>query len=102
MISSINDANGCSNLGTGVVSVEVLNTPIANFDFYPQPVSIADPEVTFINNSFFAQSWTWYFGDGFFNSSEFNPTHKYSESGDYFVYLIVNNGQCVDLSLIHI
>ena len=35
-------------------------------------------------------SWLWYFGDGT-NSTEQNPTHAYSEEGEYDVLLIVTD-----------
>ena len=38
-------------------------------------------------------SWFWDFdNDGVFDSQEQNPTHRYSEPGDYSVKLIVSNG----------
>ncbi|OUV76109.1 MAG: hypothetical protein CBC83_01085 [Flavobacteriales bacterium TMED123] len=95
-IASVIDANGCSNIGSGNANVQLLYTPYANFDFYPQPTTILEPSITFTNNSMLAYNWMWDFGDGFSNSTDFSPIHEYFDVGTYQVSLVVFNGVCSD------
>ncbi|MEE2700059.1 MAG: gliding motility-associated C-terminal domain-containing protein [Bacteroidota bacterium] len=95
-IVSVTDDNGCSNVGSGNANVQLLYTPFANFDFYPQTTTILDPTITFTNNSMLAYSWMWEFGDGFSNSTDFSPIHDYFDVGTYQVSLVVFNGVCSD------
>jgi PKD repeat protein len=46
--------------------------------------------VEFTDQSVDATSWKWDFGDGA-NSTEQNPTHTYTEPGQYTVTLLVSN-----------
>ena len=48
-------------------------------------------EVTFTDNSKFAESWEWNFGDGS-TSTDQNPTHTYTSDGLYTVTLKASNG----------
>ena len=96
LITSVTDANGCSDLGSGLANVQVLYTPYANFDLFPQPTTILEPEITFTNNSMLAYSWMWEFGDGFSNAIDFSPIHEYFDVGTYNVSLVVFNGVCTD------
>ena len=61
-------------------------------DFSASPRAGTNPlTVSFINNSpEEATSWLWDFGDGT-TSNEENPTHIYSENGDYSVSLTISN-----------
>lgn len=52
--------------------------------------SINELEVSFMSQSDNAESFSWNFGDGT-TSDEENPTHTYSELGQYLVTLIVTN-----------
>ncbi|SFZ94082.1 PKD repeat-containing protein [Flaviramulus basaltis] len=49
-------------------------------------VSISDLDVSFTSNTKYAVSLSWDFGDGE-TSTTINPTHTYSEAGDYSVTL---------------
>jgi len=95
-IPTVTDANGCTTVGSGNLLLNVLNRPLANFDFYPQPADMLSPEITFANNSIFANSWYWDFGDGFSNIVDYSPLHTYFEEGTYQVSLVVMNGICSD------
>ena len=66
-IPSITDANGCSSPGIGSLILDIVNTPVANFDLSPQPADVFNSEISFFNNSIFADTWYWDFGDGFSN-----------------------------------
>jgi PKD repeat protein len=65
--------------------VYILPTPpIADFDSVPG--ACAPYEVTFTNNSLYATSYMWEFGDGGISYDE-NPTHTYHVGGFYRVTL---------------
>jgi gliding motility-associated-like protein len=59
--------------------------PIA--DFGPDAEGCAPVDVVFTNNSQWASSYFWQFGDGT-SSTEQNPSHRYSRPGAYTVRLI--------------
>ena len=90
------DANSCSNIGAGSEIVDVLNNPQANFDFTPKTANMLDPEISFVNNSIFANTYLWQFGDNTPNSTDFEPTHIYQEDNTYQVLLLAQNGPCYD------
>jgi len=73
----------------GTVSVIAPNPPVA--DFTGTPTTILEREsVTFTNNSQYAASYLWNFGDGQ-TSTEANPVHTYMTPGTYTVTLRVEN-----------
>lgn len=51
--------------------------------------------VNFTNSSTNSTSYNWSFGDGT-NSTSSSPNHTYTNSGNYTVTLIANNGSCSD------
>lgn len=62
-------------------------TPIAQFDISTD----TDPQIQFTNNSQYATSYYWDFGDG--NTSALpNPTHTYAANGTYDVMMVASNG----------
>ncbi len=65
------------------------NLPVASFSISPTSGK-APLNVAFTDKSTGATSWSWIFGDGN-TSAEKNPTHTYSEAGNYTVVLTVNN-----------
>ena len=99
-IPFISDANGCTNVGTGSELVDVINTPQANVDFSPENPNMLNPEVSFINNSIFSNSYLWLFGDNSPNSTEFEPTHVYELDDTYQVLLLAENGPCTDTAFV--
>ena len=73
----------------GTVAVVAPNPPTA--DFTGTPTTILEREsVTFTNNSQYAASYLWNFGDGQ-TSTEANPVHTYMTQGTYTVSLYVEN-----------
>ena len=99
-IPFISDANGCTNVGTGSELVDVINTPQANVDFSPENPNMLNPEVSFINNSIFSNSYLWLFGDNSPNSTEFEPTHVYELDDTYQILLLAENGPCTDTAFV--
>ena len=73
----------------GTVSIIAPNPPVA--DFTGTPTTITEREsVTFTNNSQYAATCLWNFGDGQ-TSTEMNPVHTYMTPGTYTVTLRVEN-----------
>jgi PKD repeat protein len=75
---------------TGYISVDEPISPVADFsvDSISGPVPVT---VHFIDQSLNSPtSWLWDFGDGS-TSTEQNPTHVYSDIGEYAVSLTVSN-----------
>ncbi|MBN2778744.1 MAG: gliding motility-associated C-terminal domain-containing protein [Bacteroidales bacterium] len=84
--STSNNATNCNN---AVFKIRIIeNLAQANFD--PVPVGCAPYEVDFQNNSQ-GTTFLWNFGDGSPNSTEFSPSHTYTEGGEYTVSLIVGD-----------
>ncbi len=82
------DANNCSSTDNVVVVVE--EQPVASFTYYPEDITLFDPEVEFTNTSINGVSYDWSFGEGG-SSTEMNPTYVYSDTGSYVVQLIVTS-----------
>ncbi|MCG8577317.1 MAG: PKD domain-containing protein [Flavobacteriales bacterium] len=79
---------GCSDTITSEDYVAVMPTPVAEFSFSPQVITIEDPRVFFTNNSQMASTYSWDFGDGSPISSEIDPENTYPEvPGQYLVEL---------------
>jgi gliding motility-associated-like protein len=80
---------GCS--GTfSMTNVDAYPVTVAAFSASPKITTIADPAITFYDNSNGATSWTWTFGDGNTDNSQ-NPLHVYAAVGAYEVCLITTN-----------
>ena len=92
---TIKDTDSCEN--TVVKQVVVLSSPIANFTFieecFDDPVLFTDISST--NGGTDIYSWEWFFGDplsGVNNNANIqNPSHIFTNPGDYSVTLIVVN-----------
>ncbi len=89
------DNNGCVN--TDVVSVQVLEVPVAGFDYTLQ-FNCNGIEMATENLSSNANQYLWNFGDGTF-SNEANPVHYYSSLQNQTVQLISFNGSCSDTAV---
>jgi peptidyl-prolyl cis-trans isomerase B (cyclophilin B) len=57
----------------------------------PQGKHVAPAELAFTNNTVRAESYLWDFGDGA-TSTEVNPKHRYTHSGNYTVTLTATKG----------
>ncbi|HET6226167.1 MAG TPA: PKD domain-containing protein [Bacteroidia bacterium] len=103
----VKTVNSCESFLMKDKMVQVYPLPKANFES-PSSISILNPVAYFRNNSAGATSWTWDFGDSLCSpannkSSQYNPSHMYSEIGRYWISLRVkNNGGCMDSTMRYI
>jgi len=80
-------------------SIEILPAPEASFSFSPNPVTNPNQSVSFDNTSEGAGGgFEWDFGDRSVGSTDENPSHRYSDAGNYEVELIAisNINMCSD------
>jgi gliding motility-associated-like protein len=71
---------------------DIIFFPLAEAKFSADPVfsNVFNAKVTFADESEYAVSWMWEFGDGI-TSFDQNPVHYYNEVGEYVVRLTVQN-----------
>jgi len=81
---------GCRTDTTFADLITVLTSPVASFTAAPHNVSVLDGTVAFTNNSTYADTYWWSFGDGTF-SSEYEPIHDFLIAGEYDVMLVAYN-----------
>ena len=87
---TVTDSNGCK--ATDNINVTLIgNAPTVSFNANTE---CSGESTQFTNNSSPAcTSWLWDFGDGQTSTSE-NPSHIYTNGGNYNVKLIVYDGSC--------
>ncbi len=87
------ETNNSFNCNLGAIKFDFdIPALIADFDI---PAIVCAPiNISFINNSSSATVgitvWNWSFGDGTYSTAQ-NPTHTYTQSGQYDIRLIVSN-----------
>jgi len=82
--------------------IEVTPPPVADFTVDNQYVSVENSLISFYNNSLFADSYSWNFGDGDF-SVETSPMHDYGSIGTYLAELIAaSDDGCSDTTMLEI
>jgi gliding motility-associated-like protein len=87
---------GCSSTFQKSDLIAVLNIPKALFTAEPKETTLSNPLINFINQSTGADNFTWRFGDNQ-TSSEFEPNHSYTETGNYCIWMIAENAfGCID------
>ncbi|NRA48488.1 MAG: PKD domain-containing protein, partial [Phaeodactylibacter sp.] len=98
---SITVAGSCGIIQQEFACAEILNNPIADAKTLPEPngdtLFVCQGEsVQFLNNSQFAETFFWAFGDG--NASEqAQPNHIYTQPGTYSATLTAYNAcECTD------
>lgn len=74
--------------------------PVANFEVSNSTAEIGD-QIIFTNNSQNADNYEWDFGDGNI-SIEKNPTHSYSEAGNFSIILSASGDGGIDTSISNI
>ena len=99
---TLTDANKCKN--TATASVITYPIPTADFYYTPDPATILEPAITFLNASSGPNltNYSWDFGDSLSTTSidtsnSTNPKHTYTSVGSYPVTLItVSSNGCSD------
>lgn len=87
---------GCTISETFPDLIQIEPSPDAGFSYFPEEISILEPEVTFNDESMGAAGIYWTFGDGGF-SSVWNPTHTYQDTGVVAVTQVVTHASgCQD------
>ena len=93
--AEVTNADGSSSLEfTDIIVVNDLPTP--GFEITPT----GEATISTTNTSTGAQSYSWDFGDGT-TSTEFEPDHEYTESGDYEVTMIASN-ECGGIAAVQV
>ncbi|PCH69177.1 MAG: hypothetical protein COC01_01960, partial [Bacteroidetes bacterium] len=92
---TVTDNNGCEIISPYTVGEP--NEVIAIFFPLSDTISLANGGfAVFTNESSGSNVFEWDFGDGTSTSSVQNPTHNYSDTGNYTIQLIASNGICSD------
>ena len=73
--------------GLWSIDLEITSPPIANFSYSDSIFCNVPADVSFLNNSFYSNTYYWDFGDGT-TSTAINPTHTYTSYGTFTVELI--------------
>ena len=81
---------GCSDSLLLPNELEIVEHPVADFDYSPLVANFFNPDFTFMNNSQFASIYGWEFGDGGASSEE-HPAYSYLDTGSYLVSLTATN-----------
>ncbi len=84
----VTNANGCSDTATKNITVHLAPTAIASTT---DTIGCSPFTATFANNSVYATSYDWNFGDNTAHSTVATPSHTYQNAGSYTVTLIVSN-----------
>ena len=87
---TVTSDSGCTNTVTQQNIVTVYPGPRADFEPDAYTHSIDAPTFDFQNLSFGASTYSWTFGDGG-NSTAYEPSHSYPDTGWYHVTLWVTN-----------
>jgi len=93
---TVTDIYSCVSTATTVAIAYPL--ALADFDFGPQPITIAEPTVQFTNQSSgIIANYNWDFGDTYNSGTDtsqlINPAYTYSNVGSYSVTLEVTTAQ---------
>jgi gliding motility-associated-like protein len=93
---SASNSSGVVVTETKANIITALEAPIAQFAVYPQVLDIPGDILYTNNKSIDADTYYWDFGDGA-TSTSFEPQHKYTEEGEYEIFLVAyNDNGCLD------
>jgi gliding motility-associated-like protein len=91
---TVRDDSSCVQSVTKNIDLHIYDAPFAAFQATPQPTTIYDPSVSFINLSTGATSYSWHFGTGD-SSKLINPYYTFSDTGTFNVCLrAINSAGC--------
>ncbi|MBL4657139.1 MAG: PKD domain-containing protein, partial [Flavobacteriales bacterium] len=108
-IKVLSDPVRCVIDSIDIEPIQVNISPQSKFSANPLVLPSTDPRAWFTDESesgafgVALTSWNWNFGDGSFDNSVLNPTHKYQDTGTFMVELIVSNEySCMDTDYVEI
>jgi gliding motility-associated-like protein len=98
---TVTSDEGCTASDTYADYIEAVPFPVAAFNFDPSDPDIFNTEVEFTNESLYADSYSWSFGDNSPTVTDFEPIHEYPFIGDvtYTITLLAQSNAgvgCVD------
>jgi gliding motility-associated-like protein len=94
-LTAISD-QGCSNTIQKTDLITVYKIPKALFTAEPKETTLSNPLISVVNQSVGAEEFLWNFGDSI-TSTQIQPSHSYTESGNYCIWLIAKNDfGCID------
>ncbi len=74
---TMTSAEGCVNTETYDSYITIVNPPIAVFTYAPTDITVTNTRVHFTNESMYADSYTWTFGDGSPTTGVEYPEHEF-------------------------
>lgn len=72
------------------IPIYIHEGPKADFTAFPYKTNLLNSTISFEDKSKGAVAWEWDFGDGWYSGDK-NPSHVYTEAGEYNVKLLVYN-----------
>ena len=81
--------------GLWSIDLQITSPPAANFSYNDSIFCNVPADVSFLNNSYYSNSYYWDFGDGNTSTST-NPTHTYNSFGTYTVKLVATGPLGID------
>ena len=102
---TVTTSAGCTATTTYYSYINVEKLPVAAFTADPLVTGIDETEVDFENESLFADSYLWDFGDGSPTETVLNPSHLYPEVPEHYTVTLIaynNAGLCKDTAQIQI
>lgn len=88
---SVTSDKGCTITDSMSQKITVFPKPLADFTYSPEEANIYDSEITFTDVSIVANQWLWDIGDKGTTYTNQYPVHHYTDSGDYYVTLFIEN-----------
>lgn len=85
----VENSFGCKD--TAYANIDVYFKPVANFTYQPDPVTMLNPEVHFLNNSVNSTIFEWEVDGAFFSGLE-EPDYTFTDTGTYFIHLTASSG----------
>lgn len=87
--NAVSPTNNSTNCNNGVFKFD-FQLPITVADFFVPPLGCVNTPITFNNLSTVSLNFFWDFGDDQ-TSTDFNPTHTYTEPGEYTIMLVASH-----------
>jgi PKD repeat protein len=89
----LSDANGCTD--TASYAVQQLSNLAVSFIMSADTLTMANPTVTFTNQTTGQTTISWDFGDGSPFSNAYSPNHTFSSAGTFTIELVASDAFCV-------